>query len=609
MKHKLNLLPVMIVTTFVIGGIIAVQKTHAAIVETVHNRQFIVQDEFVEVKESKGTSITQDGYQIPTGEFETFTIFSPVEGQNDIEQKKQATIDSISVTDKYGARLNFFTEQTDSQNLLIKVPITTSITRTENSEIFLKYNSYGLVIESGAIKDVYIPGIPEDYKFEENNVKRTILTNVKIPSTEPEVNFISPKYDFVLKGDSREISIPEKDLLGQTVWIQLGTKQYFSFEIKQRVPKTSGFPFALNTLFVPVPRNVESGPVTQQVYFTYISEDPNKVSLDKDNNLIFEFKSSSSGEKEVVIKGYAELSQNGNFDITDSGSIFDIGEDMLEEIQPGKYWEVDSDLILETASEIKGEETDVYRITQKTFDYVINKIDYSFVKKYGLNERQGALATLNGGAAVCMEYSDLFITLLRAQGIPARAAFGYGYGALDYLSQDERDINHQWAEVYLPKQDTWVSIDTTWGDFGSQILGGDLNHFYSHVASKDPETPSTAEISYFGELAEIPEREMVINIEENLNEFTNQQSRTQEDLLEEFKAKEGVAKIQSSIGFQIDILDNNIENFFRNNLSITSGFLIGFFKLLMLLCPFILILSLTLLPKLLNKKNLKTEVK
>ena len=55
-----------------------------------------------------------------------------------------------------------------------------------------------------------------------------------------------------------------------------------------------------------------------------------------------------------------------------------------------------------------------------------------------------------------MEYSDLFLTLARAQGIPARAAFGYGYDAR--IGENQQDA-HQWVQVYLPGMKEWLSID------------------------------------------------------------------------------------------------------------------------------------------------------
>jgi hypothetical protein len=125
----------------------------------------------------------------------------------------------------------------------------------------------------------------------------------------------------------------------------------------------------------------------------------------------------------------------------------------------------------------------------------VNSIDYAKVDRFGLTKRQGAVATLRGGAAVCMEYSDLFIALMRAQGIPARAAYGYGY---DTRESEINQIGHQWAEVYIPGVDEWVAVDVTWGESGQTLIGGDLNHLYTHIASSNPDQPPQVKARFYG---------------------------------------------------------------------------------------------------------------
>src|SRR5690606_27085599 len=112
------------------------------------------------------------------------------------------------------------------------------------------------LINTGAIKDIYIPGFPEDYSFTDSNFSESVTTKISIPNTFPDVNFISPHQEVNLLTGSREINVPTTDLIGNSIWIQLGTKQFFSFEINQHMPKTSNIPFALNTFTLPVPRDI-----------------------------------------------------------------------------------------------------------------------------------------------------------------------------------------------------------------------------------------------------------------------------------------------------------------------------------------------------------------
>lgn len=555
-------------------------RVDAAIANKEHRRTFTVAEEFLIVEESKKTTVIHGGFQVPAGSPEGFTIFNPVEGDPKAEEKLQETLDSIVVKDDRGNRLDFEIEQNDTNNYIVKVPHPRNIGYNQSSEIFLTYNSYGLIIKTGAVSDLYIPGFPSDYSFQTNDVNEDIFTSLKIPNNLQEINFTSPELPVRDIDGYRVIDIPKESLVGNSAWIQLGKSQFFKFEIKQIVPKTNNFPFVINTFSMPLPRDIESGPITQKVYYSKITPEPYSIELDQDGNLIANFKASAANELEIEIHGYGMLSQSSDFDITNAGSLADISSDFDRYLESAEYWEVNDPSIREAAFSITDSE-DIYTIVQETYNFVVNRIDYSFVKKYGLNERKGALATLNGGAAVCMEYSDLFITLLRARGIPARAAFGFGYGAADYESRSENRINHQWAEVYYPAQDTWINVDTTWGYFGNNLIGGDLNHFYSHVASVDPETPSTSELSYFGSLEAIPERDMEIYILGSA--FNTDDLTTQSELINSYNSPSGFNQTMYNLNLQAEILNNNIDLFFQNTLKINTTAISLFAKIILTL--------------------------
>ncbi len=589
------------VATLFISMIILRNEADAAIANKLHTRNFTVEDNYVRVEESKKTSVVQNGFQVPAGSPEGFTIFNPVEGDPDSETKIQMTLDSIVVKDDGGNPLEFEVEKTESNNYIVKVAHPRNIGFNQNSEIFLTYNSFGLVIVTGAVRDVYIPGFPEDYTFETDKVSEDVLTTVYVPDRFGQINFTSPRQTIEQNGENKVIKIDKNNLVGNSVWIQIGTRQYFEFTIKQTVPKTNNFPFVINTFSMPLLRNINSGPIKQEVFFTEISPTPYAIKLDHDDNLIAYFKTSAAVAQDVFISGYATLEQDPNYSLNDAGTLSDVPSEYSRYIEPGDFWEVDNAKIRETALGLSDSE-DINEIVQSTYEFVINQIDYSFVKKYGLNERKGALATLNGGAAVCMEYSDLFITLLRAQGVPARAAFGYGYGSADYESRSENRINHQWAEVYLPKQDTWINVDTTWGYFGNNIIGGDLNHFYSHVSSINPETPSTSELSYFGNLEAIPERDMEITILSSMPEEAN--GKSQDQVLSEYTEPTGFDKTQYNLNIQTEILNSIFDNFLQSTFSIdSSNVSLGVKLLLCITLPFLMSITVFLIQR--NRKRKK----
>jgi len=78
----------------------------------------------------------------------------------------------------------------------------------------------------------------------------------------------------------------------------------------------------------------------------------------------------------------------------------------------------------------------------------------------------------------CTEYSQLFVTLARAAGLPARDVSGFVYNGND---QNPMLSGHAWVEVMIDGQ--WIGMDPTWGETT-------LNR--SHVRIKNTLVPSLA---------------------------------------------------------------------------------------------------------------------
>lgn len=499
-----------IFTTILLGlGLFCFTYLSAQIVDKEYTRTYLVKDDYIEVSESKTIKVNQPTWFIEQGGEEVFTIFNPVQNDPKREEKLQQTKESISVRDSRGVKLEYSTEITDAGNIILKVKFPIRITFPNQYTIYLNYNSYGLITKSGKLRDVYVPSFASDYKFITENVSESVITRVLVPKSFGAINFATPVNSTSEEGNNYIVTFTQESLRGETGWIQIGTEQIYNFKITQPISMTSNADFFLNKYKVLVPRDLESGPVKQKVHFTNISPTPSNSSRDSDGNLFFEFSFPSNQNGEIVIEGYAVLSQDNNIDYKNSGKLSQIPEEIVKaNTSAAKYWESDDKEIQKVANELRsqvaGEDKNVYELINNTYKFVVDRIDYSEVKRFGINERQGALATLQGGAAVCMEYSDLFIALMRAQGVPARGAFGYGYSALD--SETTGTTSHQWAEVYIPTLGGWISVDTTWGESGHELIGGDLNHFYTHVASISPDIPATTEAQFYGNLAQVPSK-------------------------------------------------------------------------------------------------------
>ncbi|MBW2971451.1 transglutaminase-like domain-containing protein [Candidatus Woesearchaeota archaeon] len=75
----------------------------------------------------------------------------------------------------------------------------------------------------------------------------------------------------------------------------------------------------------------------------------------------------------------------------------------------------------------------------------------------------GPIGVMEDGRGDCDDYADLFVTIMRAFGVPARRATGNVTDILGIAITGQ----HAWAEVYVPFVDGrygWVLVEPTWAD-------------------------------------------------------------------------------------------------------------------------------------------------
>lgn len=122
-----------------------------------------------------------------------------------------------------------------------------------------------------------------------------------------------------------------------------------------------------------------------------------------------------------------------------------------------------------------GDEKNYLDQALKAYNYMCTKFvkdqDKLDVVLYGgLQGMTDAYRAFENQKGVCDEITNVYVSMLRHLGIPARPALGYVH---NMVLDDKGNINtlgkpHAWAEFYLP--DTgWVPVDATWGTTGQTI--------------------------------------------------------------------------------------------------------------------------------------------
>jgi transglutaminase-like putative cysteine protease len=288
--------------------------------------------------------------------------------------------------------------------------------------------------------NINIPGIANQEDFSSFN------STVSYPSFLGNPTYIKPTLlNQAISANGNELSFTKKDLGGSGISIAFGSFQVYNFNLIYHLENKNLFPVSTE-IALPPSTNY------QDIAIDSISLKPSNVKLDKDGNWLAQYVLSPSKKYNITVIGKAKVYLNPKSENLDSKSIQDY-------LKPQTYWESNNQKLIGLAKDLKTP----YAIYQ----YVVKSLNYDFSRIQSNSPRLGALQTLeNPNSAVCLEFTDLFIALSRAAGIPAREVDGFAYtnnNSERPLSLIE-DVLHAWPEYYDFDKKTWVMVDPTWGN-------------------------------------------------------------------------------------------------------------------------------------------------
>lgn len=347
----------------------------------------------------------------------------------------------------------------------------------------LSFKSKDFAVKQGKVWEVSAPKISSASKLENYNL------TISVPLSFGEPTLISPSpTNQSTSGSKRFLTYSKSQLENAGVSASFGSFQLFDFDLTFNLE---------NNNLTPILTHIALPPDTayQDVIFQRIEPKPVNVSVDDDGNYLAWYRLNRGQKISVKAIGSAKLYSNSKV----KNPTLDSKLKTLY-TQSDKYWEKDNPVIKAKLEEIFGPNpplptSEKARLIHR---YVVNNLKYNTDRLNNSNiERLGAVTVLsNPDLAVCMEFTDLFISLARAAGIPARELDGYGFTSnptLRPLSLN-RDLLHAWPEYYDESRG-WVMIDPTW----ENTTGGvdyfdklDLNHFVFAIKGSSSETPVPA---------------------------------------------------------------------------------------------------------------------
>lgn len=329
----------------------------------------------------------------------------------------------------------------------------------------LSYDAPELAEKSGLVWEIRIPKLSSDKDISNYNVTLLVPQNfgpLAAIAPEPQEKKESEKLGFA--ASKKTYLFNKNQLIRSGISASFGEKQIYKFTLKYHL-RNSAQTYAQAEIALP-PDNAY-----QKVTIEAIDHKPQDVRVDKDGNWLARYILSGRSNLDVIASGFVEVYPRSQVIKKESK------EDLSSYLIPQEYWEIDNLFIKEKAKELKN--------VREIYSFVVNYLEYN---KERLNSsqvvRQGAyLAYQNPKNSVCMEFTDLFVTLARAANIPAREINGYAFSQNEKLRPlslrfDSKDILHAWPEYYDSSLG-WIQVDPTWEntsggvDFFSKL---DFNH-------------------------------------------------------------------------------------------------------------------------------------
>jgi len=345
--------------------------------------------------------------------------------------------------------------------------------KDKSQQFTLEFDSLDFAHKLGSIWEISIPRLTKTDSLTSYQLTLSVPTAFGKPATiTPNPITQTPSGNHIIYRFNQE------DLFTSGISATFGQTQYFNFSLNYHLN---------NPNIYQVKTEIALPPDTafQKVIYDTLEPQPENIVVDLDGNWLATYILSPKQTLDILATGSAQINLNPRqdfirYELTNKENY----------LSSQKYWETDNPRIIKLADELK--------TPQKIYQYVVNNLIYDYGRLSDNTTRFGAANALdNQDSAICMEFTDLFVALTRAAGIPARVVNGFAYTTNSKLRplSLKQDILHAWPEYYNESKALWVPVDPTWGnttggvDFFNQT---DLNHFSFAMLGIDSTYPVPA---------------------------------------------------------------------------------------------------------------------
>jgi Transglutaminase-like superfamily len=372
-------------------------------------------------------------------------------------------LEKITGTDDSGNIVQKIEQEGDINTIHLKFN-KSNLGKDKITKFNLNYTIPNLAIKKGNTWEIPIPE-NQSIKINDSNeiaiLTPSIFGNLSFSSLNPQkIIPLNKQTQLFFKNTNRKILLI------------FGNYQLFDFQFKYFLENISN---QTKTLEIAIPPETDN----QKLIYKEISPPPSNVRIDSDGNWLAQYNLSANQEIEIDVSGQAKITPN-----TIKTSINK--KDYLKE---QIYWPINDPLIKQISNSLK--------TIKDIYDYTVNTLNYDYDAINTSTRKDALLSLLSPDSSICTDFTDLFITLARSKGIPAREVQGFAYTNNPKIKpiNINSDILHAWPQYYDQNKKAWVSVDPTWEKTTNGIdyfKDLDPNHFafvFHGLSSEQPLPP------------------------------------------------------------------------------------------------------------------------
>lgn len=412
-------------------------------------------------------AIQEDGQADVNYEITLRNIFTDRYAKSYTLQLEGTSPEQIFVTEN-GSPLEFTTEAFD-QTKRITVTFPEAVVGKDKTRTFnVNYKDNSFASKNGDVWDVSIPKLGSPEAFRSYDIKLIVPEEFGDPA------YISPA---PTSQDEREFAFNKEIIASAGIKAAFGEFQTYELMLKYQLEN----PLHQDTFIeIAIPPDTSY----QKIYIKSIEPRPDKLISDEDGNWIASYSLNARQQMEVDLVAHAQVFNSPIQKVQ-------ITEQFLQQnTQATDNWQINDPAIQALAKQ--------YKTPKEIYEYVVRTLEYDKERVTPNADRLGAVKALqNPNLALCVEYTDLFIAIARAAGIPAREVNGYAFS--DNTSSQPlslvTDVLHAWPEYWDVERNAWIAVDPTWED----TTGGidyfnhmDLKHIAFAVHGKSDTLPYPA---------------------------------------------------------------------------------------------------------------------